>query len=283
MIKNVLIPTDFSVNAYNALLYATRLFQNESMHFYVLNSFEEEVTRSTSRVDIGKTDDLVDELVKKTNDELTSLKHSIVRDTEGFDHTFEMISSSRELSKVINQVIDNRSIDLVVMGTKGRTGAIEVLLGSTTVNVIKKIKNAPLLVIPEDVTFVPPKNIGFATGFKHEYSDFELDSIVNIAKLYGSKVDVLHVKEEERISVAQRANWIVLKNKMHDLETDTHWVAKGPSKTEVLTDFVFHQGIDLVAMIYYKHSFIKSLFRESIIKKIGMHPGLPFLMVPSSA
>ncbi|NND63699.1 MAG: universal stress protein [Flavobacteriaceae bacterium] len=282
MKRHILIPTDFSNNAYNALFYATRLFKNESCHFYLLNSFEKETSRLTSRVDIGKSEEVIDELFDKSQEQLTELMHSIVRDTEDYNHTFETVSSSKELIKEINFLIRGMSIDLVIMGTKGRTASLDVLLGSTTVRVIKRIKNAPLLVIPEETSFEPPTKMGFATGFKHPYEEFEINSLKMMANLNKTQIHILHIQEVDKISEDQKANWMHLKNSFEGLEIDTHWIQRGDSKTEVLTDFVFDNHIDMVAMIYYKYSFIKSLFRESIVKKIGLHPGIPFLMIPAS-
>ncbi|MBK5210563.1 MAG: universal stress protein, partial [Flavobacteriaceae bacterium] len=38
MIK-ILLPTDFSENAYNAIKYAVELFENEESNFYLLNTY----------------------------------------------------------------------------------------------------------------------------------------------------------------------------------------------------------------------------------------------------
>ena len=40
MRKNILIPTDFSENAWNALSYALNLFKDEKCTFYLLNAYQ---------------------------------------------------------------------------------------------------------------------------------------------------------------------------------------------------------------------------------------------------
>ena len=280
--KNILVPTDFSNNAYNALHYATRLFKNEPCKFYLLHSFEKQVSLSTSRIDIGKSEQITNRLFDESYERLNMLLYSITIDSEGLGHQFETVSSSKALMKEINFLIKGMTIDYVVMGTKGQTGAKEVLFGSTTLMVIKKIKDCPLLVIPVEINFEPIKTLAFITGFRRAYTDFEIRSIHTLAALTGSVVHIAHILEEGKINQEQRENLFQLKEKLKSLANDVYWISKGTTKTESILDFVFNNNINMLAMIYYKHGFLNSLFRESTIKKIGLHPGIPFLMIPAS-
>jgi nucleotide-binding universal stress UspA family protein len=281
--KNILICTDFSENAYNALLYAAHLFKNEACRFYLLHSFENQITRSTSRVDIGRTEQIMDQLLKETDENMGHLKHSIVLDTEGFGHQFETLTSSKTLFREINFLIVENAIDYVVMGTKGITAAKGVLLGSSTVKVIKKLMGCPLLLIPVEIDFEPIEKIAFTTGFKRSYSDFQLNSISTLAKIHSAKIFIVHIREEEKIGIQQREHLFQLKKKLELIWHDVYWIDKGASKTEAILDFVLQEKIDLLAMINYKHGFINSLFRESVVKKISTQPGIPFLMIPATS
>ncbi|MDC8003777.1 universal stress protein [Aureisphaera galaxeae] len=280
--KNILIPTDFSNNAYNALLYATQLFGKEPCKFYLLHSFESEVSRLTSRVDIGKSEEVIDELFASAETKLTELKHSITMDAEGKGHEFETIASSKRLPKEVNYLIKGMDIDFVIMGTKGQTGAKEVLLGSNTVRIIKKIKGAPLMVIPEHMDYRPLKHIAFATGFKFPYTEKELAPLLQLVALDEGALQILHVMMEDKLELDQKEHLSKLRHQLDSVTHDVYWLRRGFSKTEVITDHVYDNNIDVLVMIYYKHGFLKSLFRESIVKKVGLHPSIPFFMIPAS-
>lgn len=281
--KNILIPTDFSDNAYNALLYATHLFKKEPCQFYLLHSFENEVTMSTSRVDIGKTEKVLDRLFKETYEKLTSLSHSIVLDSEGLGHRFETVASSKELFREINFMIVGMAIDYVVMGTQGATAAKGIFLGSTSVKIVKKIKDCPLLLIPEEIDFKPVGEIAFTSGFKRPFSDFQIQSIMTLAKINNAQVQIVHIREQEKLTDQQKENLFQLKNKLATVAPEVCWIDKETSITSAILDFVVRRKVDLLAMIYYKHGFINSLFHESVIKKISLQPETPFLMIPSSS
>ena len=58
--KKILIPTDFSENASDAFFYAAKVFGGEKVEFIVVYSFENEASNLTSRVDIGKSEYVLD-------------------------------------------------------------------------------------------------------------------------------------------------------------------------------------------------------------------------------
>ena len=73
------------------------------------------------------------------------------------------------------------------MGTKGASGEKDILLGSNTIQVIRKVKGSPLLVIPRDFKFRPPKNFVFPTDFKHSYKKEVLKAVKKLASLHIRK------------------------------------------------------------------------------------------------
>lgn len=280
--KNILIPTDFSNNAYNALYYATRLFKSEAATFYLLNSFEEENTLSTSRIDIGKSEVIIEELFRKSRVALEEVKHTIVRDTEGMDHTFEIVPSSKSLTREINFLIKGMNIDYVVMGTKGATGAKGVILGSNTIRTIKKIKGAPLLVVPEKADYQKPRHLAFATDLNQAYKKEDLQPILDMAWSNDATIHVLHVMEDDTVSKKRKDHFHELMEKLGDIKKEMHWIPLDWSKSETIMKFVEQDRIDLLVMIYFKRGFFKKMFREAVVKKIGRHPQTPFMVVPAT-
>jgi len=92
--KTILAPTDFSNNAYSALHYATQLLKDEECEFIIMHSFEDQVTNLTSRIDIGKTESIVDELYQTSENKCEEVKHRIIRDTNNEKHRFRIVSTS---------------------------------------------------------------------------------------------------------------------------------------------------------------------------------------------
>ncbi|WP_298317455.1 universal stress protein [uncultured Aquimarina sp.] len=281
--KRILVPTDFSDNAYGALFYATRLFQNHECQFYILNAFEVHTPVLTGRIDTNKGDLLYRKLSAESKDGLTQTFHSIIRDTDDLNHTFETISVSKDLTETINKTIKKKHIDLVVMGTKGASGATALFMGSNTVKVVQKIYNCPVLVVPDEYDFQKPTEIAFPTDFKRFYIAEELKPLIDIASLFGSNIRIFHIHEEEKLDDIQQHNYNSLKNHLTNFTNSIHWISKEGQKARLINDFIDELDIDLLVMVNYRHSLMENITHEPIIKKIGFHPSVPFLVIPDAS
>lgn len=278
--KTILIPTDFSNNAYCALDYAAQLFAKEKCKLIIVHSFENQVSNLTSRIDIGKTESVVDDLYETYESKCDEVKHKIILDTENSLHTYETIVTSMALSKAVNKLIKKEDVDFVVMGSKGSTGASDFLLGSNTLRMIQKIKKASLLVVPQQFDFKPVKKIAFATGFKREYSEKEIEPLTHVSSLSDATVDVIHVNKEENMTEDQLANYLQLFELLKDNNPKNNWLSDENDIYDAITSYLNKKEIDLLVMIYYKHNAIVRLFREATIKDIAKYTLIPFLILP---
>ena len=59
-----------------------------------------------------------------------------------------------------------------------------------------------------------------------------------------------------------------------------HWMPDYAKKVNEINDFIEELKIDMLVMVNYKHSFIENIINEPVIKKIGFHPIIPFLVIP---
>ena len=280
--KHILVPTDFSENAYQALLYAARLFEKNPCTIHILHSIEFEATWLTSRVDIGHSDQVFDELYDRADKKCEAVKARLIEDTKGYGHTFDLIATAMSLPRAMNRICEQRDVDLVVMGTKGQSGLKEVILGSNTTNVINKIKRIPVLVIPPDTQFKPLSLMAFATSFEYEFRPTHLNELIYLAKLFDSEIKILHVREDDITTDEQRKNMDNLVAILADVQCNVEWLEGGSGKTEVITNYVENNEIALLGMIYYKRNFLMQLFRESVVKKIGRQPSIPYLVIPAN-
>lgn len=275
MKRNILLPTDFSDNSWNATVYALKLFVDEECTFHFLNSTIIKVSTISNL-----SNKLLKTIQENAMEELKALKNLAEISDANANHNFQIILSSKDLQKAIKIAIIEWDIDLIVMGTKGATGAKELLFGSNTVHVIKSIKNCPVLAIPEEYDFIMPSQIAFPTDFNRFYDTKELKPLKQLADLFNSKIRIVHINVEEKLSDIQNYNLTMLKSFLRDYDYSFHWMPKYSKKTSEINDFIEELNIDMLAMINYKHSCIENMLKEPVIKKIGYHPNIPFLVIP---
>lgn len=273
--KNILLPTDFSKNSWTAVNYALKLYKNEVCVFYLLNASE---LKLTSTLSMSKK--LVQTIHKKDKDQLQEFKEKIKASLNTTKHQVKTILSSESLFSAIELAVQANTIDLIVMGTKGATGIKELVLGSNAVKIINTINTCPVLVIPENCTYKSIKSIAFPTDYSRTYTSKELKPIVKIANLFGAKIQVLYVAENSKLSQKQKDNKALLKQHLQTSKSSFHWALSYVKVALEISSFVEDYEIDMLTMVKYKHSYFEKILREPIIKKIGFHIKIPFLVIP---
>ena len=279
--KKILVPTDFSNNAYAALHYATQLFEKEKCLFYVLHSFENEKNRLEGTITLEKKGPKFAQLYQESKSKLTAIIHRINSDAPNDLHNFKSISSSEDLTTEINNIVKKRAIDFVCIGSKGVTASQDIFLGSNTLSIIKEIKGAPLIIVPQQLDYEPIEKIAFTTGFKRAYEPIEMEPLQYISKLTEAPVHILHIRNEESMNDEKRKNFHQLFHLLTEVHRESSWVSN-KSVYKGVMDFVTQENIQLLAMIYYKHNPIFNIFREAVIKNIVKHIAIPFLIIPSA-
>lgn len=273
---NILIPTDFSDNALSALNYALKLYANQKCTFYVLHSTYicEAVTRAYSAAYHDENHNRVVE------DNLAALTAKTEAANANINHKFKSLLSPAELQIAVKNAVKAHAIDMVVMGTRGTTDAVEYVMGSNTIKVIRKIGDCPVLILPEGYAFIEPQQITFPTDFNRNYDEKELQSLKNLADLYHSKIRIVHINVNNNLSETQETNMNILKNYLADYEHSFHWLTDITSKSKAIANFIDDLEIDILAMINYKHGILEKILNEPVIKKLAFHPTVPILVIP---
>tara|TARA_R110000868_G_scaffold342697_1_gene603592 strand:- start:1164 stop:2033 length:870 start_codon:yes stop_codon:yes gene_type:complete len=283
--KKILLPTDFSENSWNAIKYALQLFKKETCTFYVLNTYtpviyqSEYILGSTSVFSEPSQFDMPDPVSETSLKLLKEMENRIKKEFNNPKHTMITMSVFNTLIPEIKGLVEDYNIDYVVMGTKGATGAKEVLFGSNTVHVFKNVK-CPVLAIPANFKFETPHEILFPTDYEINYSKEHLKPLIEITSLYISRLHVLNVSFGYELSAEQEKNKKKLKSYFKNKAYLFHSVAS-ESIQEAISDFQLKTRINLLVMINNKHSFFENLFFKSVINQIGFHLNIPFLLIPA--
>lgn len=279
--KHILIPTDFSENAWNAITYALDLFKDEKCMFYLLNTYTPAIASSrfmAASLEGGLYANAAHEF---SQNGLKRTINKIKKKHYNANHKFKTISSFALLVDEILESISTYEIDLVVAGTKGSSGVSEVFLGSNAVRMIKAVKKCPLLVIPKSFEFEKPTEIAFATDFNRFYTLSELRPLIEMAKSFDAVIRIVNVQYEIKpLTELQRFNLNMLRKYLKDIEHYIHTVSELNSVSKTLELFSTELDIHLLAMLNYQHSFMERLTREPIVKRIAFHTQTPLLIIP---
>ena len=188
--RKILIPTDFSETSMNAIVYAMELFKYEHADVLLMNAFADDVYENTQEM----SQDFFEQYKEKAEDATNRLLRKAVAEVlEKFHnpkHMYNYVAKFGSLVDVVNELVDKLNVDVVVMGTKGKSNKSDVTFGSQTLQVIKYVK-CPVLAVPVGFHGYSSKNILFPTDYMIPFQRRELKLASTIASRHTSKTHFL--------------------------------------------------------------------------------------------
>lgn len=278
--KKILVPTDFSDNAWNAIFTALKLHIDIACTFYLLHAYEPNTLNILNSKGQRRLGVIYDSLAEYSKQELNKILAYLEKNHQHPKHIFEAISISDPLDKAVEQLIAQKDIDLVCMGTQGATGAKQIFLGSNTVRVLKKIKNCPVLVIPSEHDFKSLKSLAFPTDFSKKYEKHQIIPLTDLVSFWNAHIQIVHVAIEFEMNAQQLKNQKVLKEQLNGFDIMFYNIDFESNIAHTLEKFLNDTQVDMIALIRYQHSFWEKIIGEPVVKKMTFHTKVPLLVLP---
>jgi universal stress protein A len=151
-IRRILVPLDFSPPSDQALQYAAALAEEFAASVVLLHVVEERLVTGPlpAEVYLGELPKVREDLVKEAQTRLMKCLETL--NAQGITATGEVLVGGP--SQVILDQAVNKGVDLIVMGTHGRTGLTHLLIGSVAERVIRHAP-CPVFVVRERKAVVP--------------------------------------------------------------------------------------------------------------------------------
>lgn len=275
--RKIVIPSDFSPNAFNALKYAVELFREDDCEFYLLHAFAEEVYDDEDALTAETIEEVKTNLKEKYEKRLQEKVDKILKNSQNPKHTFKTVAPFGYLIDEINELVNKVKADLVVMGTRGKTNNAQLTFGSNTLQVIKYVQS-PVLSIPENYKFRELHNLLFPTNFMLPYQSSELKLVSDIGKSFNSNIHMLYISKFNPESLRQKEN-LKLISEHFDIDKIKFHVVDGENREEVITQQEEELNIDLLVMVNSRYTYLESILFESTIDKISLYPQIPFMIL----
>lgn len=279
MRRKILLPTDFSKNSWHAINYALELFKNDTCDFYILNVFSATSNILDSLLNMEPGSELYETAKANSEEGLAKVLDKLtINGLERTNHHFTIISHFNNVIEAIKNVVEEKDIEIIVMGTKGETASREIVFGSTAVYVMEKVRNCPVIVVPEKAKKHLPKEIVFPTSYKTHFKRRELKYLVEIAKKCKSKIAILHISKEEELDEKQENNKKLLEEIFAEVSYSIHNLSNYSVEAAV-NIFIESRDSDMVAFINKKHPFFGSILTKPLVKEVGFQSKVPILVM----
>ena len=278
MKKIILIPTDFSKNAWDAIAYTLELFKNSICDFYFLNVYNFPGFLTNSAFVTMPSNEIYDEFKTLSINKLKETIEAVSFRFKNPKHKYHYISEHNSLFYAAENFVNKNKVDLLIMGTKGATNDSSLFFGSNAVSIMENINQCPVLIIPEMAKYHPPKEIVFSTDFKPIDHLNKLNTIIEIAKLNQSKICVLHINKEATLSNEQLNNKTRLETFLNQVTSEMHYLNNG-SLFGALSCFIQSRNSDMLVFFAKKQGILQKVFSESLVKHMGHHSKIPVLLL----
>lgn len=278
--KTILLPTDFSEYAWNALITAMKLFDNDAryvlIHVYEprrenLHGFKSTTRAGTTLSALGETAqkklDMVYEAVEKISPEKVE--------------NISTMAIAGSLVQILNTMVQQHDADLIVMGTQGATGAKKIFMGSNTVRTIKGIDKCPILVVPQKFNLQKLDKIVFPTDFTHFYDKNSLQFLKLLISKWNSKILVFHVAEEFKLNDVQITNKKILTERLQESDFSFHKVNIRSTVSDAIQEFADAQVAKMIVLMRHRHTFLEKLTQEPVVNKMAFETSVPLLVLPA--
>lgn len=199
-IREILVPTDGSNTAVRALGYAIALADRTDARIHIVN-VEEREPQLSEVIAIQESDILADLHADLSSDEQPVDGELRIEAEHIPDRTVQRTVVCPSAARGILTYADEHDIDVVVIGTHGRSGIQRAMMGSVAEEVVRKA-HCPVLSVCPNAGEVDP-----AAGLQPHLdriltavdlspaTDLVIDQSARIAELFGADVELLHIVE----------------------------------------------------------------------------------------
>ena len=269
--KRILVPTDFSEYAENALKVAALIAKKNNCEIFLLHLLELP-NQMNDAVIGGSSIPEVMLFIKKANETLQKIKEKpylngiSINASVQFERAFSGILSFNKKNE----------IDLIVMGSHGTSGIEEVLIGSNTEKVVR-LSEIPVLVIKKNIRNFKFNNFVFASDFSEE-TKRPFNKMIEFAKIFNANLHLVLICTPNSFKTTKTSEEI-MKKFIASFEIENY-------STQIYNDVNIESGIinftssidaDLIGLCTHGRTGFAHFFNGSISEDLVNHTVKPVI------
>lgn len=270
--KRILVPTDFSVQAENALKVAAQIARNNNSEIHLLHMLEIPSQMNDAISGSAPIPEVM-LFIQKAKETLSFLKDkNYLKDLTVIDSI-----KIEKASQAIISYSNEHNIDLILMGSNGTSGIEEIIIGSNTEKVVR-LSTAPVLIIKEEITEFSPKNIVFASDFSEEIKK-PFGKFLDLVYTFNAHLHLVTICTPNSFKTTALTQKIVqefisdfdIKNYSTHIYNDTN-IEKG------IINFSNHINADLISLCTHGRTGLSHFFTGSISEDLANHASKPLIV-----
>ncbi len=273
--KKILVPTDFSKEANEAIQFAGFIAKSFQCRLVLIHVAEEPASRPGTLM--ANFEHLINHTKSKTIKKLKDIKQALLMNGIG---KVQCVVKEGNLIIELSSYIEKEKIDLLVMGTKAYHNLVEVMAGSNTYDIVEE-QLCPVLVVPDTGMQAAITDIIVATDCKPIGNAGTFSSLVQLVEQFKAKIEIVHVDTGHSINRKKELQAVSdLKKQLLPLKPPAFYIVQGYDIAQTLHAYMVESNANLLVLISRKKGFFKTLLHHSIVKEMVHRPKMPILILP---
>ncbi len=281
--KKILVPTDFSETADNAVNVALEIAQKAKATVYFFHTVNTAIDWSNTQMSVPSKP----VTVQKQKEMYPEVSKQIAAAQAKLSELSKRAAKMKVESKIelgynlfhedLGRFADKNKVDLIIMGTHGASGVKEAFLGSNTLKVIRT-SNAPVLTVKHKHKGFKIKTLIYASDFEETKANKNIERVKAFADFFGASIHFVYVNtpvgfEDSAYTMA----------KIHKIAKDNK-ISK--YYAQIYNDFTVERGIgnmsemlqaDMITLSTHGYSGFRHFINNNVAENVANHARVPVL------
>lgn len=281
--KKILVPTDFSETANNAVKVALEIAQKAKATVYFFHTVNTAIDWSNTQMSVPSKP----VTVQKQKEMYPEVSKQITAAQAKLSELSKIAAKMKVNSKIelgynlfhedLGRFADKNKVDLIIMGTHGASGVKEAFLGSNTLKVIRT-SNTPVLTVKHKHKAFKIKKIIYASDFEETKANNNIERVKAFADFFGAIIHFVYINtpigfEDSAYTMA----------KIHKIAKDNK-ISK--YYAQIYNDFTIERGIcnmsemlqaDMITLSTHGYTGFRHFINNNVAENVANHARVPVL------
>lgn len=259
MRRVILVPTDFSDTARNAIGFAMQL-----------------AAKSNAKVVLFHAQDRTSKFTEEEIEEQFRVLKKDIDSTNTFMVETQTLFRPGSLGNVINTVVKEKGVDLIIMGTNGASKFMNFSFGSNAAAMIDYTR-CPLLVVPPQAKYHGINRLVLAVDHRMDFLQVPIARLRKMFNFLGGNIFVLSVIQPDTENVPRAVMDVQsLNTLLNDIPHSFHYIYTD-DVPKGLNDFANLHYADIIITLPQKHSWASKILSKSHTREMVYNVTTPIL------
>ncbi len=267
--KKILVTTDFSQAANNAVHYAADMAMAINADIFLLHVVQTPIGYSDLPIAIS-----LEDMMRTSENDMRNLQAEISERIKGkinIETEVAMGSFFNELEEVCRLIKPY----VVVMGSQGKTATEHFLFGAHAANAVKHL-NWPLITVPPGAAFSQIRKIGLASDLTKVVETTPIEEVKMLVNDFNAELHILNTGKKTVFDADIVFESGLMQEMTMALKPEFHFI-DNENTDEGIINFAEKNHIDLLIVLPRRHNLLESIFHKSHTKQLVLHSHVPVM------